>query len=422
MRHAVPARAGGRYCRPPAASTAETAHGRRPLRQCRGRSWCVAGRAHLEGRRGRACPSAPPRMVRWVPKPWFSSMRRWPGISNCAASVPRTCFPRCATCRRSCLPASKVVSSSPMQPARTRWLRVSARQQAAACCTRSKPMQRSCASPGRKGSAARPRLRLLRLGRTAHDSARFVVSWDQPESEVDALCRGAGVTPARRCCDSARPGLIGVDRHRRHLTHQSFATTCPMSCTSRERTGGASHDRHRHQRRGHRGRAGAARRASAAAVRHRPACIRTMPRSTTPRPTNACANWRGQPGIVAIGDAAWTSTATCRRARRSSGHSPASWNWRWNCSCRCSCTSATRMRISWRCCGTTARAEGRHRALLHRPARRACGLPAAGPRHRHHRLDLRRAAWPAPAAADAADSRRAPDESRPMRPTCCHAA
>ena len=46
------------------------------------------------------------------------------------------------------------------------------------------------------------------------------------------------------------------------------------------------------------------------------------------------------------------------------------------------------------------------RPLLHRRARRAARLPQARPVHRHHRLDLRRAARAAPAFAGARDSRR----------------
>ena len=82
---------------------------------------CIAGGAHVEGRRGRACRSAPPRTARSAWRRCCSSTATSPTTSSICASAPDSSCRRAATSARRCSRISTTTCGSATRATPTRW-------------------------------------------------------------------------------------------------------------------------------------------------------------------------------------------------------------------------------------------------------------------------------------------------------------
>ena len=167
---------------------------------------------------------------------------------------------------------------------------------------------------------------------------------------------------------------------------------------------------------------GAMRGASRQRCSRRPACIRTMPPSSTRTRLRRCARCSRLRRSSPSANAASISFATTRRAPRSGARSRHSSSSRPKSVNPCSCTNATRTRSSSRCsrpCGASL-AGGVAHCFTGGPKELDAYLDARSP-HRRHGLGLRRAPRRRAARGRAADSARPAAASRPTRRTCCRA-
>ena len=200
---------------------------------------------------------------------------------------------------------------------------------------------------------------------------------------------------------------IGVN-----LAHDSFDADRDAVMQRAARGGRRADGRHRLERRKHAQGDRALARASPACCSPPPASIRTMPRISPPTPCPPCRRWRATPDVVAVGECGldyFRDFSPRDLQRRAFG-------WQLELAAATGKPVFLHQRDAhddFIAILREHRRDARRRALLHGRGERTRCLSRARPAHRHHRLDQRRAARPAPARGGEGNSRRpAADRNR----------